>query len=121
MGRTTSADLSRLLFEARESVEMWADVVEARMGVPDSYTRGLVERLDAYRAERGWSPHGFGGENDGIPLVYRVEFWFWGEDTYSSDMTRLNEAFDALEAQGVIKHTVSLGYRAPYPDESEEQ
>lgn len=54
-------ELSRLLFEARESCEMWADVVEKRVG-PDTYTRGLVERIDAYRAARGWSPHGFGGE-----------------------------------------------------------
>jgi glutamine synthetase len=58
----TDAELSRLLFEARESVEMWADVVEARTGKADNYTRGLVARIDAYRAERGWSPHGFGGE-----------------------------------------------------------
>lgn len=58
----TSADLSRLLFEARECIEMWADVVESRMGVPDTYTRGVVARLDAYRAHRGWSEHGFGNE-----------------------------------------------------------
>jgi hypothetical protein len=53
------------MFEAREQVEMWADVVEARSGRPAEYPRRLVAAIDAYRAERGWSPHGFGGETDG--------------------------------------------------------
>lgn len=57
-----AARLSRLLFEARESLEMWADVVEARTSRADEYTRGLVARIDGYRAGRGWSPHGLGGE-----------------------------------------------------------
>lgn len=56
--------LSSLLFQARESLSMWADVVETRVGKPDLYTRRLIAELDAYRAERGWSPHGFGGEDD---------------------------------------------------------
>jgi hypothetical protein len=58
------AQLSRMLFSARESIEMLADMVEARMGVPDAYNRGLVAEIDAYRAERGWSPNGFGGEDE---------------------------------------------------------
>lgn len=59
-----AAELSRLLFEAREQIDMWADVVEARTSKPANYTRDLVKRIDLYRAERGWSPHGFGGESD---------------------------------------------------------
>jgi hypothetical protein len=54
--------LSRLLFSAREQVEMWADVVESQAGKPATAVRELVAELDAYRAERGWSPHGYGGE-----------------------------------------------------------
>ena len=58
-----AAELSRLLFEAREQIDMWADVVEARVGKPANYTRSLVERIDLYRAARGWNPDGFGGES----------------------------------------------------------
>lgn len=54
--------LSALLFRARESIEMWADVVEARTGQADNYNRQFVRAIDDYRAEHGWSPHGFGGE-----------------------------------------------------------
>lgn len=59
-----SAELSRLLFEARESIDMWADVIESRAGQPAAHERALVARLDEYRARQGWSPHGFGGESD---------------------------------------------------------
>lgn len=58
-----SAELSRLLFEARESIDMWADVVESRAGEPATYERSLVNRIDAYRARQGWNPDGFGGES----------------------------------------------------------
>lgn len=54
--------LSRLLFEARERVDMAADVVEARTGKHDIHGRRLVEQLDELRAKMGWSAHGFGGE-----------------------------------------------------------
>jgi hypothetical protein len=60
---TEAARLSKMLFSARESLEMWADVVERRSGRSDDFTRGLVREIDEYRAERGWSPHGFGGES----------------------------------------------------------
>jgi hypothetical protein len=60
-----AARLSRLLFSARESIEMWADVVESRTGKRDEYNRRLVAEIDEYRAEQGWSPHGFGGEGAG--------------------------------------------------------
>ncbi len=57
------ARLSRLLFEARELAEMLADIVEMRgRGRKDDWSRRFIAEVDAYRAERGWSPHGFGGE-----------------------------------------------------------
>lgn len=59
------AELSRLLFEAREEIEMWADVVEARGGWRAAlYPREVVRRIDNYRVGRGWSRHGFGGEGE---------------------------------------------------------
>lgn len=61
--RTEAQQLSALLYQARESLEMWADVVESRAGQPDSYTRGLVRQIDEYRAERGWPANGWGGES----------------------------------------------------------
>jgi hypothetical protein len=68
LARAPSADdtdaplLSRLLFESRERVEMAADMVERRTGQTDDWGRRLVAEIDAYRAGRGWSPNGFGGE-----------------------------------------------------------
>lgn len=59
---TTNAELSKLLWEARERVEMFSDVVERQSGRPDRSGRSVVARLDAYRVERGWNPNGFGGE-----------------------------------------------------------
>lgn len=61
---TNAARLSRLLFDAREQIDMWADVVEARSRRPATDARKVVAEIDAYRAEHGWSPHGFGGEVD---------------------------------------------------------
>jgi hypothetical protein len=66
--------LSRLLFEAREVADMLGDIVEARSGQTDTWSRRVRDEIDAYRAERGWSPHGFGGETDpptvlGVPVV----------------------------------------------------
>lgn len=62
MGANERARLSRLLWAAREIAEAHADIVEARAGKPDVYGRRLVAEIDAYRAEQGWSPNGFGGE-----------------------------------------------------------
>lgn len=62
-GVTEAARLSRMLWESREAAEMYADVVRARMGSDPAHLRGLVARIDAYRAERGWDPDGFGGED----------------------------------------------------------
>jgi hypothetical protein len=54
--------LSKLLFEAREMIDMFGEVVEERTGNPAPECRRVRDEIDAYRAERGWSPHGFGGE-----------------------------------------------------------
>lgn len=54
--------LSKLLFDCRELVEMYADVVEARTGRPVAWPRRVLSEVDAYRAEQGWSPNGYGGE-----------------------------------------------------------
>jgi hypothetical protein len=59
---TDAARLSRLLFDAREAAEMLAEIVETRSGRTDTHHRRLVVAIDTYRAEQGWSPHGFGGE-----------------------------------------------------------
>lgn len=59
---TSAAELSKLLFEAREIAAMYGDVVEASWPGGGDYCYAVRDRLDAYRAERGWSPHGFGGE-----------------------------------------------------------
>ena len=56
------AELSKLLFEAREVLEMFADIVEADTRKEAEHARGIVRRIDVYRAERGWSSDGFGGE-----------------------------------------------------------
>lgn len=60
----TDAELSRLLFMAREHLSMWLDVVEKRTGKIDRTVVETIAGLDQYRAERGWNPHGFGGEGD---------------------------------------------------------
>lgn len=60
----TDAELSRLLFEARELIDMWGDIVGGCEGEESAeYVWRVRDRIDAYRAERGWSPHGFGGED----------------------------------------------------------
>lgn len=55
--------LSRLLWDAREQLEMHADMMVARYGEASaSFTRQILLEVDAYRAEQGWSPNGFGHE-----------------------------------------------------------
>lgn len=63
MSDTDAAMLSRMLFTAREQLTMWADVVTARTGRQDPSLAALIAEIDAYRAQRGWSPHGYGGED----------------------------------------------------------
>jgi hypothetical protein len=60
------ARLSRLLWDAREWIEMYADHFARHHGRSvgiDSPLRRTVAEIDAYRAEQGWSPDGFGGED----------------------------------------------------------
>lgn len=59
-----AARLSRLLFEARELLDMYFDTVKGITGKEDPWIKSTRAEIDAYRAERGWSPHGFGGESD---------------------------------------------------------
>ncbi len=65
---TMSKRLSKLLFEARELITMLTDQVEIKSGRPSAYTRRVRDEIDTYRAEQGWSPHGFGGEQDERPI-----------------------------------------------------
>lgn len=55
----TVAALSKLLFEAREVADMLAGMTHS------SWPAGVRDRIDAYRAARGWSPDGFGREGGG--------------------------------------------------------
>jgi len=54
--------VSRLLWEAREIASMYYDVIKKRTGLNDHYSSRLIRQIDAYRALKGWSPDGFGGE-----------------------------------------------------------
>lgn len=62
MSAGDAARLSRLMFEARELIDMFGDVVERQSGRTDNWSRRVRDELDAYRADRGWNPNGFGGE-----------------------------------------------------------
>ena len=61
---TDSALLSRLLFEAREVVAMYADVVKSVVGTEDQWLHRLVAEIDTYRVGRGWDGEGFGREDE---------------------------------------------------------
>ena len=60
--RTEAARLSSMLFSCRELLSMYGDMIEYQMGVRDNWIDRTRAEVDAYRAERGWSPHGFGDE-----------------------------------------------------------
>jgi len=62
VAHTEARKLSKLLFECREAVEMYADIVRDATDREDLYLRELVGRIDSYRIEQGWSEHGFGTE-----------------------------------------------------------
>ncbi len=51
-----------MLFEARELISMFTDIVERRSGLTDQWSRRVRQEIDDYRAERGWHPDGFGEE-----------------------------------------------------------
>lgn len=73
MARPTPAGLSRMTFEAREEIDMWGDVVQSRSGRTDLQLRRLRDQIDAFRAEQGWSPHGFGHEGDQPVVLVPLE------------------------------------------------
>lgn len=60
--RPSEAEMSRLLFDAREAAGTLADIVERQSGGSDPWSRDIVGRIDQVRADAGWNPHGFGGE-----------------------------------------------------------
>jgi hypothetical protein len=57
-------ELSRLLFEARDIIDMFGDMVERQSGQSDPWSRRVRDEIDTYRAEQGWSPDGFDIEKD---------------------------------------------------------
>ena len=57
-----AAQLSRLLWDAREAIDMFAAVTNRRAGTQSRHLLSLVAEIDQYRADRGWSPNGYGGE-----------------------------------------------------------
>ena len=59
----TNRRLSKLLFEARELLSMYADHLDANR-VASTWPREVVDGLDAYRTSRGWDPNGFGRETE---------------------------------------------------------
>lgn len=54
--------LSRLLFESRELIDMFGDVVEKQSGKTDTWSRRVRDEIDTFRESRGWSAHGYGNE-----------------------------------------------------------
>lgn len=63
MDREERQRLSKMLFEARETIEMFGDVVWVREGRADKRLEQLIAEIDSYRHEQGWSPNGYGGED----------------------------------------------------------
>lgn len=51
-----------MLWDAREIIDMYASVIRARSGLDPADLLKVRDRIDAYRAEQGRSPNGFGGE-----------------------------------------------------------
>lgn len=59
---SSSQELSRALFEARERISMQVDVVESQTGGQDDHGRRLVAQIDTIRLREQWNLNGFGGE-----------------------------------------------------------
>lgn len=57
-------ELSRMLFEAREIASMYFDVVKIETGKEDDWLKRHIRQIDEYRASKGWSPDGFGNEDE---------------------------------------------------------
>lgn len=60
----TDAELSRLMFAARETIGQYAELVGELHPRESASKRALAlcGEIDAYRVSRGWDPNGFGGE-----------------------------------------------------------
>jgi hypothetical protein len=61
---TDSARLSKLLWEAREICEKYYHTTLGLHVKRDDSVLRVYSDIDDYRAERGWSPNGFGGETE---------------------------------------------------------
>ncbi len=71
---TSAAHVSKFLFEAREEIEMWADVVESQTGKPARHTRQILATLDNFRVDQGWNKDSFGGEEGPVHVhIYEPE------------------------------------------------
>jgi len=57
-----AVQLSKLLFEARELIDMLGDIVEGRTGQTDTWSHRVRDEIDEFRQSQGWAPDGFGGE-----------------------------------------------------------
>lgn len=62
MASNNAQRLSRILWDAREYIDMTIQTIERASGTIDYNSRRLRDEIDAYRSEKGWSPNGFGGE-----------------------------------------------------------
>jgi hypothetical protein len=60
---TDAAQVSRMLFLASELLDMYGDLVFSLSDRKDPGIYGLKQDIDGYRAAKGWSPNGFGGES----------------------------------------------------------
>lgn len=56
-------DLSRLLYDAWDLLDMYGDLINDRTGGRDPHIDRTRDELAAYRATRGWSSNGYGGES----------------------------------------------------------
>lgn len=56
------AELSRMMFSAREYLDMYGDMMRTWGVDPTTGPHRIRDEIDAYRVSRGWNPDGFGGE-----------------------------------------------------------
>jgi hypothetical protein len=59
----TDAELSRLMFAARDTIDEYVELVSERGDfIAAKGALNLRDEIDAYRVSRGWQLNGFGGE-----------------------------------------------------------
>lgn len=56
-------ELSRLLWDARELIDMFGDITAAKIGERDPGVDDTRDKIDAFRARYGWDAGGFGSES----------------------------------------------------------